>query len=94
VTALFIFSIFQIIGGVILVAGYPSQFMKLLKRKTSQDFSLFWVGTIFVGITFMEVYAGWLFIEAGLPALAFLITNSIAVLFSGTLFGMVRHYRK
>jgi uncharacterized protein with PQ loop repeat len=93
-TALFVFSIFQIIGGVILVAGYPSQFIKLLKRKSSQDFSLFWIGTVFVGITFMEVYAVWLFIETGLPALAFLITNSSAVLFSGILFGMVRHYRK
>jgi uncharacterized protein with PQ loop repeat len=94
VTALFIFSIFQIIGGAILAVGYPSQFMKLLKRKSSHDFSLFWVGTIFVGITFMEVYAVWLFIGSGLPALAFLITNSIAMLFSGTLFGMVMHYRK
>ena len=71
VTVLFIFSLFQIIGGLMLVAGYPSQFMKLLKRKSAQDFSLFWVGTIFAGITFMEVYAVWLFIKSGMPALAF-----------------------
>ncbi|MGF9741629.1 PQ-loop domain-containing transporter [Priestia megaterium] len=78
----------QFIGGIILSVGYIPQIAKIIKTKSVRDFSRVYIGGIFIGIIFMEIYA--LYMYFGMDtAGAFLITNSVSLLLSGTEFFLI-----
>ena len=86
------FSVVQIIGGIVLVSGYPAQIIKVLKTKSAKDFSIIWLGSVFTGIALMECYAIYC-LSTGV-AIAFFITNSLILLSIGTLFTLVLYYQR
>jgi MtN3 and saliva related transmembrane protein len=78
----------QFIGGIILSIGYFPQIIKIIKTKSVRDFSRVYVGGIFIGIIFMEIYALYMYFVMD-TAGAFLITNSVSLLLSGTEFFLI-----
>ncbi|MDF3255017.1 MULTISPECIES: PQ-loop repeat-containing protein [Bacillus] len=87
-TAFAFFNLLQLIGGVILAVGYLPQIVKIIKTKSVTDFSRLYLGGIFTGIVFMEIYAVYMFFVMH-TAGAFLITNTISFILSGTEFALV-----
>jgi uncharacterized protein with PQ loop repeat len=86
------FSVLQLIGGIILVAGYPAQLWKIHKTKSSKDFSITWLSSIALGIALMEMYAVYC-VSQGV-AQAFFITNTLALTAVLVLLGMVHKHRR
>lgn len=86
-----LFNLLQFIGGVILSVGYLPQIIKIVKTKSVRDFSRIYLGGIFVGIIFMEAYAAYMWFALH-TAGAFMITNTIALILSGTEFALVNLY--
>lgn len=87
-----IFALFQLIGGVILSFGWVPQIVQVLKTKSVKDLNpqTFWL--LFVGISFMEVYAIHLAMER--VGFAFLITNSLSLLLIVIILGLLFTYRQ
>jgi MtN3 and saliva related transmembrane protein len=90
-SALAIFNLLQFIGGIILSIGYIPQIAKILKTKSVRDFSRIYIGGIFIGIIFMEVYAVYMYFVMH-TAGAFFITNTIALILSGLEFTLINLY--
>lgn len=90
-TAFAFFNLLQLIGGVILSVGYIPQIIKIVKTKSVRDFSRVYLTGVFVGIVFMEAYALYMYFVMG-QAGAFLLTNSVSFLLSGTEFFLVNLY--
>jgi MtN3 and saliva related transmembrane protein len=84
-------NLLQMIGGIILSVGYIPQITKILKTKSVRDFSRIYLGGIFTGIIFMEIYAVYMFFIVG-TAGAFFITNTVALALSGFEFFLVMYY--
>lgn len=83
----------QLIGGIILTAGYIPQIMKTFRTKSVGDISLQYYGFVFLGVSLMEIYAVYqAFVNhaAGM----FLATNSMALMCCGTMLTLVAKYRK
>ena len=87
-----LFNALQLIGGVILVSGYPSQMRRLVKTKSAKDFSMTWLGSIALGIALMESYAIYCLTQG--VAHAFFLTNTIALLAIIVLLSMVIYYQR
>jgi MtN3 and saliva related transmembrane protein len=81
-------NLLQFIGGIILAVGYIPQIARIIKTKSVRDFSRIYIGGIFVGIIFMEVYAVYMYFVMG-TAGAFFTTNTIALILSGTEFFLI-----
>lgn len=92
-TALTFFSTLQFIGGIILSIGYIPQIVKIIKTKSVKDFSMLYLGGVFVGIVFMEAYAIYMYFFLG-QAGAFFATNTISTILSGTEFALVLYFTK
>ncbi|MGE6629636.1 PQ-loop domain-containing transporter [Bacillus sp. NPDC077027] len=90
-TALSFFNLLQLIGGFILAVGYIPQIIKIIKTKSVKDFSMLYLGGIFTGIVFMEIYAVYMFFVVG-TAGAFFLTNTVSTILSGIEFGLVLYY--
>lgn len=90
-SALAIFSMLQFVGGIILSIGYIPQIVKIIQTKSVKDFSLLYLGGVFVGIVFMESYAVYMWFELH-QAGAFMITNTISTILSGTEFALVLYF--
>ncbi|CUB09185.1 PQ-loop repeat-containing protein [Bacillus thuringiensis] len=89
--ALALFNLLQFIGGVILSVGYIPQIIKIIKTKSVRDFSLIYLTGIFTGILFMEAYAVYMYFVMH-TAGAFMITNTIAMILSGTELALVLYH--
>lgn len=89
--ALALFNLLQFIGGVILSVGYIPQIIKIIKTKSVRDFSLIYLTGIFTGILFMEAYAIYMYFVMH-TAGAFMITNTIAMILSGTELALVLYH--
>lgn len=72
-----LFSIMQLMGGVILSLGWIPQIMQILKSKSVSDLSLKSYLLILLGISLMEAYAISLAVTG--VGLAFLITNTMSL---------------
>ncbi|PEM65287.1 hypothetical protein CN613_25415 [Bacillus pseudomycoides] len=88
-----LFNLLQFIGGVILSVGYIPQIIKIVKTKSVRDFSLIYLTGIFTGIVFMEAYAIYMWFVMH-TAGAFMITNTIAMILSGTELSLVLYHWK
>ncbi len=80
----------QIGGGVILCAGYIPQMRRILATRSAHDLSLSMWLSVLAGLLLMEVYAAHLFLTAGTRAV--LITNSVSLLFSIGMVGLILVY--
>jgi MtN3 and saliva related transmembrane protein len=85
------FNTLQLIGGLILAVGYVPQIIKMVKTKSVRDFSKIYLGGIFSGIVLMEAYAVYMFFWQH-TAGAFLATNTVSFILSGTEFLLVMIY--
>lgn len=72
-----LFSVMQLIGGVILSLGWIPQIIQILKTKSVSDLSLKAYLLMFLGISLMEAYAISLAVTGA--GLAFLITNTLSL---------------
>ncbi len=72
-----LFSVMQLIGGVILSLGWVPQIIQILKTKSVADLSLKSYLLILLGISLMEAYAVSLAVTG--VGLAFLITNTMSL---------------
>jgi MtN3 and saliva related transmembrane protein len=72
-----LFSIMQLIGGIILSLGWIPQIIQIVKSKSVSDLSLKSYLLILLGISLMEAYAVSLAVTG--VGLAFLITNTMSL---------------
>ena len=89
------FDILQLIGGIILSFGYIPQIIQMVKTKSVDNLNLKTFLSIFIGISFMEIYAINLVINK--VGHMFLVTNTMALILSGTVCILIfkyRNYRK
>ena len=87
------FSMLQFIGGIILSVGYIPQITKIIKTKSVDDFSVFYLILLTTGISFMQAYAMYMWFGLG-QAGAFMITNTMSLSLAGTETFLVLKYRK
>lgn len=85
------FDILQLIGGIILSFGYIPQIIQMVKTKSVDDLNLKTFLSIFIGISFMEIYAINLVINK--VGHMFLVTNTMALILSGTVCILIFKYR-
>ncbi|PEF30304.1 hypothetical protein CON39_11565 [Bacillus thuringiensis] len=88
-----LFNILQLVGGLILSFGYIPQIIKFIRTKSVDDFSVTYLGSICLGVAFMESYAIYMWFVLG-TAGAFMITNTIALTLCTTEFALLLKYRK
>lgn len=86
-----IFDLLQLIGGLILSFGYIPQIIQIVKTKSVNDLNFKTFFMIFLGILFMEVYAVNLVYTGS--GLMFLVTNTMALLLSGTMVLLIKMYK-
>ncbi|MEO3945649.1 hypothetical protein [Gorillibacterium sp. CAU 1737] len=86
-----IYSVFQLVGGIILSIGWVPQIIQIIKTKSIRDLNqrTFWM--LFVGIGLMEVYA--VHLAADGVGLAFLITNSLSLALIVFILMLIFRYR-
>lgn len=87
-----IMNLAQLIGGIILTAGYIPQIIKTFKTKSVNDISLQYYGLIVIGVLLMEMYAIYQAVVNHAAGM-FLITNSMALICCTTMFILVAKYR-
>jgi MtN3 and saliva related transmembrane protein len=85
------FDLAQVAGGLIVVTGYVPQIVRIVRAKSAQGLSLGMWGSVFAGLALMEAYALDL-ARHGEPML--LLTNSMSLLLSGTLIGLIVWYAR
>lgn len=73
-----LFSIMQLIGGIILSIGWIPQIIQILRTKSVKDLNLKSYMIMLSGISLMEIYAIDL-VRTG-SGMAFLITNSLSLI--------------
>ncbi|GAA0398392.1 PQ-loop domain-containing transporter [Paenibacillus motobuensis] len=86
-----IFSILQLIGGVILAIGWIPQILQIMKTKSVRDLSLKSYLFMLLGIGLMEIYA--IDLVANGSGIAFLMTNSLSLLVVLFVIMLVLRYR-
>jgi len=90
-TMLTLVNLFQLFGGLILTFGYIPQIAKIMKTHSVKDFSRFYLGSIFTGIVFMEIYALYMYFAMHTAGM-FLTTNSICLVLASMEFFLVLYY--
>jgi MtN3 and saliva related transmembrane protein len=86
-----LFSLMQLIGGVILSVGWIPQIVQIVKTKSVSDLSLKAYLLMLLGIGLMEAYAVNLALEG--TGLAFLVTNTMSLAVVSTVVLLILHYR-
>lgn len=86
-----LFSLMQLIGGVILSVGWIPQIVQIVKTKSVSDLSLKAYLLMLLGIGLMEAYAVSLALEG--TGLAFLVTNTMSLAVVSTVVLLILHYR-
>ncbi len=84
-----IFNALQLLGGIVLLLGYPAQVLRLILTRDAESFSLTWLGCTNLGILLMEVYA----VSVRTQAFMFLVTNTLALLAAGLMFALVLWFK-
>lgn len=87
-----VFSILQLIGGVILAIGWIPQILQIIKTKSVRDLSLKSYLFMLSGIALMEIYA--IDLVSNGAGIAFLMTNSLSLLVVLFVIILVLRYRK
>jgi len=86
-----IFSIMQLVGGIILALGWVPQIAQIVRTKSVADLSLKSYLLIALGIGLMEAYAISLAVTG--VGIAFLITNTISLAVVLVVVGLILRYR-
>ena len=71
------FNALQLLGGIILAAGYLPQIRQLIRTRSAKDLNFKTFLFLSIGIGCMEVYA--IHLTVGGAGLMFLITNSLSL---------------
>jgi uncharacterized protein with PQ loop repeat len=87
-----IFSIFQIIGSILLLVGEFPQALKIIRTKSVKDLSLYAYTIFFIGFIMCELYAGYLLFTLGV-ILPF-ITGLINIALMAIIIILILKYRK
>lgn len=90
-TTLSVMNSLQLIGGIILSFGYLFQIPKIIKTKSVRDFDRKYLGSIFIGIVLMEIYAVYMYFFMHTAGM-FFVTNTASTILSGIEFGLVIAY--
>jgi len=77
------FSGLQLLGGIILSAGYIPQIAQIVRTGLTRDLNLVYLVSIFVGVVFMEVYA--IYLISRKSAYAFFVTNTLSLMLAGVM---------
>jgi MtN3 and saliva related transmembrane protein len=84
-------NVLQLIGGIILCAGYVPQIIQTVKTKSTQDLNLQMFVMIFFGVLLMEIYAINLVINNS--GVMFLITNSMSLILDFIMIVLIKTYK-
>ncbi|WP_310829495.1 PQ-loop domain-containing transporter [Paenibacillus pedocola] len=86
-----LFTLMQLIGGIILSIGWIPQIVQILKTKSVSDLSLRAYLLMLLGIGLMEAYA--VSLAADGNGLAFLVTNTMSLTVVSTVVLLILRYR-
>ncbi|NQX45046.1 hypothetical protein HQN87_06860 [Paenibacillus tritici] len=86
-----VFTVMQLIGGIILSVGWIPQIVQIIKTKSVADLSLKSYLLMLLGILLMEAYAVQLAAQG--VGLAFLITNSLSLAVVSMVVLLILRYR-
>lgn len=86
------FSLFQLIGGIIMSVGYIPQISQILKTKSSEGLNSRTFAMIFTGILLYEIYAVSLVLLENSGHM-YLITNSVSTFLSGLMYLLIRIFK-
>lgn len=86
-----LFTVMQLVGGIILSLGWIPQILQILKTRSVADLSLKSYLTMLSGIILMEAYA--VDLAAQGVGLAFLITNTLSLAVVTTVVLLIVRYR-
>jgi MtN3 and saliva related transmembrane protein len=86
------FDVLQLFGGLILAMGYLPQIAQIIRTKSCKDLNLKAYLLVLLGIALMEIYAVDLALHDS--GQMFLVTNSLSLLITGLLCGMILKYRR
>ncbi len=87
-----LFNLLQFIGGIILSIGYIPQIYKIIKTRSVEDFSVFYLANLWIGIFLMELYAVYNMLHG--VAIMFLVTNTIAITCETTMLILTLLFKK
>ncbi len=76
------------IGGIILIASYLPQIVKLVRTKSSEDISMLFIGCIMLAAACLTLYA------YHIEDLLFTVLNTMSALTAGIVLALTFHYRK
>lgn len=86
-----LFTVMQLIGGIILSVGWIPQILQIIKTRSVADLSLKSYLLMLLGIALMEAYA--VNLAAQGVGLAFLITNTLSLAVVSTVALLIIRYR-
>ncbi|MEI2397410.1 PQ-loop domain-containing transporter [Paenibacillus phytohabitans] len=86
-----LFTVMQLIGGIILSVGWIPQILQIIKTRSVADLSLKSYLLMLLGIALMEAYA--VNLAAQGVGLAFLITNTLSLAVVSTVVLLIIRYR-
>ncbi len=86
-----IYDFLQLLGGMILVIGYLPQIKQLLTTCSSKDLNLKTYILLFIGISFMEIYAVHLWLIGS--AKMFCATNTLSLILIGYIIALILAFR-
>lgn len=86
-----LFTVMQLIGGIILSVGWVPQILQIIKTRSVADLSLKSYLLMLLGIALMEAYA--VNLAAQGVGLAFLITNTLSLAVVSTVVLLIIRYR-
>ncbi|MNO19074.1 hypothetical protein D3C76_87990 [compost metagenome] len=87
-----LFSVMQLLGGIILSLGWIPQIAQILQTKSVADLSLKSYLLMLLGIALMEAYAVNLTLTG--VGLAFLITNTLSLCVVSTVIVLILRFKK
>lgn len=80
----------QLLGGVILSAGYIPQIIRITKTRSAKDFHFLSFVMMFCGIAMMEVYA--VTLAVGGTGQMYLVTNTVSLILVGIMCVLIIKY--
>lgn len=86
-----IYSVMQLMGGIILSVGFIPQIVQIFKTRSVKDLSLKSYLLMLFGISLMEVYAVSLVVEG--TGLAFLMTNTLSFMMVSMVILLILRFR-
>lgn len=86
-----IYSVMQLMGGIILSLGFIPQIIQIFKTRSVKDLSLKSYLLMLSGISLMEVYAVSLVVEG--TGLAFLMTNTLSFMMVSIVILLILRFR-